>query len=42
MLALNEFVTIAMMFHIGVTFSPLQEHMLLRAFDGSLDGGRAE
>lgn len=37
MVALNEMTTLAMFFFIGVTFSPLNEVMLLRAFDGSIN-----
>ena len=33
--ALNDFLTILMIFHIGVTFGPLQEPFLIRAFDGT-------
>lgn len=33
--ALNDFLIILMIFHIGVTFGPLQEPLLVRAFDGT-------
>jgi hypothetical protein len=33
--ALTELLDIAMIFHVGVTFSPLHETLLTRAFDGS-------
>jgi hypothetical protein len=32
---LVDFLDVALIFHIGVTFSPLHEELLLRAFDGS-------
>lgn len=33
---LNELTELLFFFHIGVTFSPLYEPLLVRAFDGSL------
>jgi hypothetical protein len=33
--ALSELLDIAMIFHVGVSFSPLHETLLTRAFDGS-------
>ena len=35
MTVLNDFLTILIIFHIGVTFSPLHEPLLVRAFDGT-------
>jgi hypothetical protein len=35
MTVLNDFLVILIIFHIGVTFSPLHEPLLIRAFDGS-------
>jgi hypothetical protein len=32
---LTELLDVAMIFHVGVTFSPLYEPLLIRAFDGS-------
>jgi hypothetical protein len=33
-IVLNDLLVILMVFHIGVTFSPLHEPLLSRAFDG--------
>jgi hypothetical protein len=33
--ALTELLDIALIFHVGVSFSPLHETLLTRAFDGS-------
>jgi hypothetical protein len=38
--ALNEMTTIGMLFFVGITFSPMQEAFLLRAFDGSINSVR--
>lgn len=35
---LTDLLDIALIFHIGVTFSPLHEVLLIRAFDGSVIG----
>ncbi len=40
-MALNEMTTIGILFFVGVTFGPMQEAFLLRAFDGSINAVRA-
>lgn len=32
---MSELLTIGLIFHVGVTFSPLHETLMIRAFDGS-------
>ncbi len=38
---LGEVLTILMCFHVGVTFSPLREVLMLRSFDGTYNNGAA-
>jgi hypothetical protein len=40
--AVNEILNFFLIFHIGVTFSPLREPLMLRAFDGSLHRPRTD
>lgn len=35
---LTELLDIAIIFHVGVNFSPLHETLMIRAFDGSVIG----
>ena len=37
--ALSELLEVALVFHVGVTFSPLNESLMVRAFDGSQNAG---
>jgi len=39
--ALVEFLNILFIFHVGVTFSPLHDQFLLRAFDGTANAAAA-